>query len=71
MIGGTSAGAAIQSRTMIAGGQAEPLMGVGFDLLPWTIIDQHFLARERQARFAGQLRTIRATSAWGSTNTRH
>jgi cyanophycinase len=49
-IGGTSAGAAIQSRTMIAGGQDEPLMGVGFDFLPGAIIDQHFLARQRQAR---------------------
>jgi cyanophycinase len=50
VIGGTSAGAAIQSKTMIAGGQTEPRMGTGFDLLPGAIIDQHFQARNRQDR---------------------
>jgi cyanophycinase len=50
VIGGTSAGAAIQCKTMIAGGQAEPKMGTGFDLLPGAIIDQHFKARNRQDR---------------------
>ena len=50
VIGGTSAGAAIQSKTMIAGGLDEPRMATGFDLLPGTIIDQHFLARNRQPR---------------------
>jgi cyanophycinase len=49
-IGGTSAGAAIQSRAMIAGGTSEPRMAVGLDLLPGTIVDQHFLARNRQTR---------------------
>jgi len=50
VIGGTSAGAAIQSQTMIAGGQTEPKMGVGFDFVPGAIIDQHFKARNRQQR---------------------
>ena len=50
VVGGTSAGAAIQSRVMIAGGNPEPRMATGFDLLPGTIIDQHFLARSRQPR---------------------
>lgn len=45
VVGGTSAGAAIQSKVMIAGGQTEPRMATGFDLLPGAIIDQHFLAQ--------------------------
>ncbi len=47
VIGGSSAGAAIQSKIMIAGGRDEPEVSQGFDLLPDTIIDQHFLARSR------------------------
>jgi cyanophycinase len=50
VVGGTSAGAAIQSKVMIAGGQTEPRMATGFDLLPGAIIDQHFLARNRKGR---------------------
>ena len=50
VIGGTSAGAAIQSKVMIAGGQTEPRMATGLDLLPGAIIDQHFLARRRHDR---------------------
>jgi cyanophycinase len=50
VVGGTSAGAAIQSKVMIAGGHPVPQMATGFDLLPGTIIDQHFLARSRQPR---------------------
>ena len=53
VIGGSSAGAAIQSRVMIAGGRDEANLQTGFDLLPGTIIDQHFLARKRQARLIG------------------
>src|SRR5688572_27930205 len=47
VIGGTSAGAAIQAKKMIAGGRDEPRMATGFDLIPGAIIDQHFLARNR------------------------
>lgn len=50
VIGGTSAGAAIMSRDMIASGKSEPKMGTGFGFLPYSIIDQHFLARDRQTR---------------------
>lgn len=50
VIGGTSAGAAIQSRVMIAGGASEPRISTGFDLLPKSIVDQHFLKRNRIPR---------------------
>ncbi len=49
-IGGTSAGAAIMSRVMIAGGNPRPELATGFDLLPGAIVDQHFLARNRATR---------------------
>ncbi len=49
-IGGTSAGAAIMSQVMIAGGNPRPEMATGFDLLPGAIVDQHFLARNRATR---------------------
>jgi cyanophycinase len=50
VIGGTSAGAAVMSKTMIASGNPDPVMGRGLDLLPGTIIDQHFLKRDRKGR---------------------
>ncbi len=50
VIGGTSAGAAIQSRVMIAGGSSEPVMATGLDLLPGSIVDQHFMNRNRKPR---------------------
>ncbi|MBA2113551.1 cyanophycinase [Bremerella alba] len=50
VVGGTSAGAAIQSPVMIAGSYPIPRMEQGFDLLPGVIIDQHFLARNRMNR---------------------
>ncbi|MBL8891810.1 MAG: cyanophycinase [Planctomycetaceae bacterium] len=50
VVGGTSAGAAIASRVMIAGGNEVPEMATGFDLLPNAILDQHFSQRNRQAR---------------------
>jgi cyanophycinase len=50
VVGGTSAGAAIQSKIMIAGGREEPRLATGLDLLPGAIIDQHFLARNRRER---------------------
>ena len=58
VIGGTSAGAAIMSRHMIADGRTEPLMSTGFGFLPGTIVDQHFRKRNRQDRLmrAMQLR---------------
>lgn len=49
-IAGTSAGAAIMSKVMIASGQDEPLISTGWDLLPGTILDQHFTERNRLGR---------------------
>jgi cyanophycinase len=50
VIGGTSAGAAIQSRLMIAGGNPVARTGIGFDFLPQAVVDQHFLQRNRKPR---------------------
>lgn len=50
VVGGTSAGAAIASQVMIAGGQEQPELAIGFDLLPGAIVDQHFSQRQRQTR---------------------
>lgn len=55
VVGGTSAGAAIQSRVMITGGNPVATLSRGFDLLPGTILDQHFLKRSRQPRLRGVL----------------
>jgi cyanophycinase len=51
-VGGTSAGAAILSGTMITGGTEEPEFGNGFNLLNRVIIDQHFSQRKREKRLA-------------------
>jgi cyanophycinase len=55
VIGGTSAGAAVQSRVMIAGGNPVARVARGFDLVPGAVIDQHFLKRDRKARLLGVL----------------
>lgn len=55
VIGGSSAGAAIQSQVMIQSGRQFPTLGTGFDLLPNAIIDQHFLKRSRFNRLARAL----------------
>lgn len=57
VIGGTSAGAAIMSRVMITSGRTEAEVGAGFDLLPGTVIDQHFLKRNRMRRLLGVVRS--------------
>lgn len=56
VIGGSSAGAAIQSRVMIGGGGNEPKIATGLDLLPGAIIDQHFLKRNRISRLIAAVR---------------
>lgn len=38
------------SRVMITGGNPEPKIARGFDLVPGAIIDQHFRARAREPR---------------------
>jgi cyanophycinase len=52
IVGGTSAGAAIASSLMIAGGWAEPKMSNGFPMLPKAIVDQHFSQKKRFQRLA-------------------
>jgi cyanophycinase len=54
VVGGNSAGAACMTRVMIAAGR-DPREGVGFDLLPGAVIDQHFLKRNRLKRLLGFL----------------
>lgn len=55
VVGGTSAGAAIMSKVMIAQGLPVAEIKTGFDLLPGTIIDQHYTQRKRQPRLTGAL----------------
>ncbi|MBL8733009.1 MAG: cyanophycinase [Planctomycetes bacterium] len=50
VVGGTSAGTAIQTRTMIESGLQTPIVATGFDLVPGAISDQHFLRRNRLPR---------------------
>lgn len=50
VVGGSSAGTAIQTRMMIASGKNPPRLSQGLDLLPMAIADQHFLKRERLPR---------------------
>ncbi len=49
-IGGYSAGAAILSGVIIRRGNPDPIEDRGFAVLPDIIVDQHFLAREREPR---------------------
>lgn len=53
VVGGSSAGAAVQSRLMIASGKTEAVISTGFDLLPGTVLDQHFSTRNRIGRLKG------------------
>jgi cyanophycinase len=50
VVGGTSAGTAIQTRTMIQEGKDPPVVAQGFDFVPFAVSDQHFLKRERLPR---------------------
>jgi cyanophycinase len=54
-VGGTSAGAAILSSLMIAGGTQEAEVGTGFGLLSGVVIDMHFQNRNRLHRLLGVL----------------
>lgn len=55
VIGGTSAGAAVMTRLMIASGNPEAKTGRGFDLLPGAVIDQHFRKRQHGPRLMAVL----------------
>lgn len=57
VIGGTSAGAAVQSGIMIGGGNPLPRIEAGLELLPGFVIDQHFLKRNRVDRLLHVVRT--------------
>jgi cyanophycinase len=50
VVGGTSAGAAVMSRVMIRSGNPLAEVGTGFGLIAGAVIDQHFIARKREAR---------------------
>lgn len=57
VIGGTSAGAAIMSQTMIRQGTSrEAELDAGFSLLTAAVVDQHFTERARHTRLLGALR---------------
>jgi cyanophycinase len=53
VVGGTSAGTAIQSHPMLTGTNAETSLGLGLSPL---IVDQHFLVRNRQERLVQVLK---------------
>ncbi len=53
VIGGTSAGAAVMTRVMIAKGRIKADLSEGFDFLPGAVVDQHFLKRNRLRRLLG------------------
>lgn len=59
VVGGTSAGTAIMTKVMIERSLKEnpdePVPGVGFNLLPGFVADQHFLARKRTPRLEKML----------------
>lgn len=54
-VGGTSAGAAIMSDVMIQGGSPDPVIGPGFGFLKNSVVDQHFIKRNRHTRLANAL----------------
>ncbi len=55
VIGGTSAGAAVMSVVMVAGGRKNPQVGKGFGFMPGVVVDQHFLRRNRFERLRSVL----------------
>jgi len=55
VVGGSSAGAAIMTRVMISGGNPVPNTAEGFGFLPGSVVDQHFLRRNRVNRLLNVL----------------
>ncbi len=55
IVGGYSAGAAILPDVIIRRGNPDPVEDVGFGVLPGVIVDQHFLAKEREPRMLTML----------------
>lgn len=56
IVAGTSAGAAIMTRAMIADGMKRPVMAEGFDFFRGAIVDQHFTQRFRMPRLSAAVR---------------
>ncbi|MCA9690541.1 MAG: cyanophycinase [Myxococcales bacterium] len=54
-IGGYSAGTAIMTDVMIRHGNPTPYEGHGFGILPDIIVDQHFVAEQREPRLLAML----------------
>lgn len=65
VVGGTSAGAAIMSPVMIRRDRPELETGPGFGFLPGTVVDQHFLKRNRQGRLLKVLDSHRELVGFG------
>lgn len=65
IIGGSSAGAAIQTKVMIKGGNPEPEMAEGFDLFSGAIVDQHFLKRNRIPRLMAAIQANPELTGFG------
>ena len=55
VVGGTSAGAAVMSPVMIRRGFSQVEVGQGFGLLPGSVVDQHFIKRNRESRLINVL----------------
>jgi cyanophycinase len=53
VVGGSSAGAAVMSPLMIAGGRGDAVEANGLGLFPDSVIDQHLLQRNRLNRLLG------------------
>ncbi len=65
VVGGTSAGAAIMSPVMIRRDRPELETGPGFGFLPGTVVDQHFIKRNRQGRLMKVLDAHRELVGFG------
>jgi cyanophycinase len=65
VVGGTSAGSAIASSVMIAGGQHLPTIKYGFNLLPNAIVDQHFSQRNRYSRLSSAVQNFPERVGYG------
>lgn len=65
VVGGTSAGAAVMSPVMIRRDRPELETGPGFGFLPGTVVDQHFLKRNRQGRLLKVLDAHRELVGFG------
>ena len=64
-VGGYSAGAAILSEVIIRRGNPDPVEDIGFGVLPEVIIDQHFLAANREPRLLTMLERHRDRVGYG------